>query len=72
VSICSYSSANSGFDDADFRALDCQSSGRQAALKSPLNRFPPSRGIIFRRTPPADVSADAARLVADLLAHGVV
>ena len=35
----------------------CHVPGRYAALKSPLNRLPPSRGIMFSRTPPADVSA---------------
>ena len=39
------------------RLLDCQSPGRSASLKSPLKRLPPSRGIMFSRTPPAAVSA---------------
>ena len=39
------------------RLLDCQSPGRSAYLMSPLKRLPPSRGIMFKRTPPADVSA---------------
>ena len=39
------------------RLLDCQAPGRFTALKSPLKRLPPSRGIMFKRTPPDEVSA---------------
>ena len=39
------------------RLLRCHDPGRLAILKSPLKRLPPSRGIMFSRTPPAEVSA---------------
>src|SRR4029079_14840380 len=36
---------------------DCHSPGRYDAKNAPLNLLPPSRGIMFRRTPPDEVSA---------------
>jgi hypothetical protein len=35
----------------------CQSPSRYELKKAPANLLPPSRGIMFRRTPPDEVSA---------------